>query len=165
MKCGAWNVHGLFSITQPPKQLWSAGFKDHHGARLREWGIQHGRMPASKTAVVSWVERNTAAAAMATIHRPTKPPQLSATEQHEPMTCRGFIGSSTAALFVDPPPQYYTVAQLPLIPATAGYEDPGYPASPEVQQTAPASQYGGYTSKAADIEVQLHEYMMIELSR
>ena len=86
-------------------------------------------------------------------------------EQHEPMTCRGFIGSSTAALFVDPPPQYYTVAQLPLIPATAGYEDPGYPASPEVQQTAPASQYGGYTSKAADIEVQLHEYMMIELSR
>ena len=86
-------------------------------------------------------------------------------EQHEPMTCRGFIGSSTAALFVDPPPQYYTVAQLPLIPATAGYEDPGYPASPEVQQTAPASQYGGYISKAADIEVQLHEYMMIELSR
>ena len=124
----------------------------HHG-RDSERGIQHGRCPARSTA------------AMATIHRPTKPPQLSATEQHEPMTCRGFIGSSTAALFVDPPPQYYTVAQLPLIPATAGYEDPGYPASPEVQQTAPASQYGGYTSKAADIEVQLHEYMMIELSR
>ena len=77
-----------------------------------------------------------------------------AERQHELMTCSGsVVGSLSTALFAAPPPQYYTVVQLPT--ATADHEaEPagGYPASaPGAVQTAPLQhgpRDGGYTSKA-----------------
>ena len=137
-------MHGNVYVYFSKEQRWPAGFmdetsKEEYGMDAEEYYSNGDYLPTYEAAT--------------------------AERQHELMTCSGsVVGSVSTALFAAPPPQYYTVVQLPTS-ATADHEaEPGgYSASATAVQTAP-SQHGpdgGYTSKAADIEVMHMTAMLL----
>ena len=125
-------MHGNVYVYFSKEQRWPAGFMDE--TSREEYGMDEEYYSNG-----DYLPSYEAAAAE---------------RQHELMTCSGsVVGSLSTALFAAPPPQYYTVVQLPT--ATADHEaEPagGYPASaPGAVQTAPSQhgpRDGGYTSKA-----------------